>query len=352
MEHNKTKQRLGQYMTTNCSYILQNLSIPNGIINIIEPFCGNGDLLTITNSNHVVECFDIDPKKDFIQQQDTIKNPPDYKKKFVLTNPPYLARNKCKDKELFEKYKTNDLYKCFIKELLKNSPVGGIIIIPLNFWSSIRKQDIILRKSFLKKFIISNLNIFEEKVFEDTSYTICAFQFELKCSTVINNIIPITIYPSNITISVELNDNNNFQIGGEIYYLPIKNEYQITRITKKNKNNKNKTNILVKCIDDNRDNQIQLSFVKNEDIYIDETENQSSRTYASLIIEPFINKKKQQQLVKAFNTYLTLQRKKYHSLFLTNYRESKDIARKRISFDLVYKIIQYLLEHDFQTPDV
>ena len=36
-------------------------------------------------------------------------------------------------------------------------------------------------------------------------------------------------------------------------------------------------------------------------------------------------------------------REKYHSLFLTNYRESKDIARKRISFDLVYQIVGHLL---------
>ena len=36
-------------------------------------------------------------------------------------------------------------------------------------------------------------------------------------------------------------------------------------------------------------------------------------------------------------------REKYHSLFLSNYRESKDICRKRISFDLVSTIVGYLL---------
>ena len=50
---------------------------------------------------------------------------------------------------------------------------------------------------------------------------------------------------------------------------------------------------------------------------------------------------------KEINTFLAEQRKKYHSLFLTNYRESKDIARKRISFELVYSIIEYLLESNF-----
>ena len=59
--------------------------------------------------------YDIEPKKDGIVKKDTLLNPPDYQGKFVITNPPYLARNKCADKTLFDKYQTNDLYKCFIK---------------------------------------------------------------------------------------------------------------------------------------------------------------------------------------------------------------------------------------------
>ena len=45
-----------------------------------------------------------------------------------------------------------------------------------------------------------------------------------------------------------------------------------------------------------------------------------------------------------FNEFLEAKREKYHSLFLTNYRESKDIARKRISFDLVYQIVEFILD--------
>jgi hypothetical protein len=49
------------------------------------------------------------------------------------------------------------------------------------------------------------------------------------------------------------------------------------------------------------------------------------------------------ELVEKFNTYLNTHREKYNSLFLTNYRESNTIARKRISFGLVYEICNYLL---------
>ena len=52
------------------------------------------------------------------------------------------------------------------------------------------------------------------------------------------------------------------------------------------------------------------------------------------------------KLIELFNNYLNEERIKYNSLFLTNYRENKkDIARKRISFDLVYLVCSYILEN-------
>ena len=349
-ENMGSKQSLGQFYTTNQEYILQGINIPHTIKNIIEPFAGNGDLITFiekeqnkNNVKYIIECYDIEPKKNYIIKKDTIKNPPNYTNKYLITNPPYLARNKSKDKSLFNKYDVNDLYKCVIKNILTNICLGGIFIIPLNFWSSIRIADIELRKSFLEKYKIILLNIFEEQVFNDTSYTICSFQFELIKNND-NNELNIIVYPSKTRITVELTSNNNFMIGGDIYNLKLKNIYKITRLTKKNKSKSN-TNILVKCIDDNINSRIGLSFVEDENIYVDNTPNQTARTYASLIIEPRIEPDKQKQLIIKFNKYLDEHRKKYNSLFLTNYRESKDIARKRISFDLVYSITQYILEN-------
>jgi len=346
-----SKQILGQFYTTNHEYILQGMKIPNNIKNIIEPFTGNGDLITFiekeqekNNIKYIIECYDIEPTKNYIIEKDTIKNPPNYKNKYLITNPPYLARNKSKDKSLFDKYEVNDLYKCVIKNLLTNISLGGIFIIPLNFWSSIRLADIELRKAFLEKYDIILLNIFEETVFDDTTYTICSFQFELKKNNDNSNKLNIIVYPSKTIIKTELNDKNNFMIGGDIYNLKLKNTYKITRLTKKNKAKSN-TNILVKCIDDNINSQIGLSFVEDKDIYVDDTPNQTARTYATLIIEPKIDKDKQKQLITKFNKFLEEHRKKYNSLFLSNYRESKDIARKRISFDLVYSITEYILDN-------
>ena len=340
-EENK-KQILGQYFTTNYVYILQNLHIPENVVNIVEPFSGNGDLLNFIENKdrYRIKCYDIDPKHDFIVERDTLANPPRYRNKFVLTNPPYLARNKSKNKAIFDKYDVNDLYKCFIKEIIENTCYGGIIIIPLNFWSSIRKNDIKIRKDFLDVYNVVHLNIFEEQVFNDTTTTVCSFQFVLKNGDETG--INISIYPSGKELNIFLNEENKYTIGGEIYNLEKTSEYSIARLTSKNKAKKN-TNILVKCIDDNEDNKIGLSIVEDEDIYMDKTPNQSARTYATLIIEPSIDENMQHILVEKFNNFLEDYRVKYNSLFLCNYRESKDIARKRISFELVYDIVKHLL---------
>lgn len=331
------KQKLGQFFTTNYKYILSNLFVPQNIKKIIEPFCGNGDLLNFIDKNkYTLECYDIEPKHKYIVKRDTIKDPPKYTNSFIITNPPYLSRNKSSNKELFDQNDVNDLYKCHIKDLLKNHPIGGIIIIPLNFFCSIRNMDIELRKKFLNTYVIKQLNIFEEQVFDDTTYTVCSFQYEYKPNS--NQTIPITIYPSKTKLNFLLNDNNNYTIGGEIYNIEDNEDYKITRLIEGETAN---TNLLLKAIDDNDKSKIKLEYVSDDKRYFGKI---SSRTYATLTITPKISEDIQKKIAIEFNKYLDDNREKYNSLFLTNYRESKKIARKRISFDLAYKIVGMILK--------
>lgn len=237
---------------------------------------------------------------------------------------------------MFNANNVNDLYKCHIKDLLTNNPIGGIIIIPLNFFCSIRNMDIELRKKFLNTYIIKQLNIFEEQVFDDTTYTVCSFQYEYKPNS--NQSIPITIYPSKKKLSFLLNEENNYTIGGEIYNIKDNGDYKITRLLEKEIAN---TNLVLKAIDDNENSKIKLEYVEDDKIYYGKI---SSRTYATLTITPKISNEIQMSIANDFNDYLDNLREKYNSLFLSNFRESKKIARKRISFDLAYKIVGMLLK--------
>jgi hypothetical protein len=347
----KNKQRLGQFYTTNYEYILDEITIPSNITQIIEPFVGKGDLLHFikrNGTNYELEHFDIDPKIEGTTQQDTIKNPPSYRNKFVITNPPYLARNKSANKELFDLYDTNDLYKCFMIEIIRQAPSGGVLIIPLNFWSSIRASDTKLRQNFLDIFKVIRVNVFEEAVFDDTSYAVCSFQFVAKTAAAeVDEPIPFVIYPQKKMFLFQLNASNNYTIGGELYKLPPNNGYRIGRLIQ---DMTPSTNILLKCIDNNMNNRLGLVMIPDSEIFYDRTKDRSERSYATITIDPPISIETQKKLVHDFNEFINTNREKYNSLFLTNYRESNTIARKRISFDLAYQIIGYLLLHDLPPP--
>ena len=328
------KARLGQFYTVNYNYILEGLEIPDKI-KIIEPFAGQGDLLQFVN-NHEVEAYDIEPKNAIVKYRDTLKTPPNYKNKWVLTNPPYLSRNKSKYILDFDLYDTNDLYKCFIIQILNDHVLGGTIIIPLNFWTSIRKSDIHLRGRFLRIYIVKLVKVFEEDVFPDTSYTVCAFSFFIRNDD--NNFsTTFKFLPDNVNINSSLTDNNNYMLGGEIYKL--KSTTKICRITNSNMDKIN-SNVVIKCID-----PVINAFISDiPEKYIDNTPNASNRTYALIHLEHKITNEK--ILVEKINSILEQMRNKTKSLIFTNYRESKNgKCRKRISFDLFYVIIDICIKN-------
>ncbi len=384
MEITKNKKNFGQFYTTNYDVIFQEMDLgifTGSHVCIVEPFVGKGHLIEYIKSkkeegSFTLECYDIDPKCDFVNgKRDTLLDPPSYKNKIVVTNPPYLAKNKCKDKVCFDKYNVNDLYKCFMETIIADPPLGGLIIIPLNFWCSIRDMDIQLRKRFLSKFNVHRVNVFEQSVFEDTSYTVCSILFEIKqtsgqasngqastgqastgqasngqastgqastgqasngqASTGQASDIRMVFYPSKKDFIFSLDTKNNYTIGGEIYLLPIHKEYKISRLLA---GQESSSSILLKALDDDGKKRICLSI--SESPYYGKP---TSRTYASINIDPQIGIDKQKEVVSRFNQWMEELRTKYNSMFLTNYRESKDISRKRISFDLAYQMIGYLL---------
>lgn len=341
------KQQLGQFYTTNYAYILDQITIPPNITAIVEPFAGKGDLIQFIKQTGRVfdlEYYDIDPKFEGTIKRDTIQNPPSYLNKFIVSNPPYLARNKSSNKQLFDLYNTNDLYKCVIIEIIRQRPLGGILIIPLNFWSSIRASDSSLRKAFLEVFQVIRVNVFEESVFDDTDYAVCSFLFvaakQPAAAQNSSDTIPFTIYPQKKQFHFKLNVSNNYTIGGELYQLPQNNTYKIGRLIQ---GMQSSTNMLLKCIDNNIHNRLCLSMIPDDEIFYDKTKDRSERSYATITIEPAVSIDQQKKIVDHFNNFITIQREKYNSMFLTNYRESNSIARKRISFDLAYQIISFLL---------
>lgn len=342
------KKIKGQYYTTNCSYILDGLQelLPDSIEHVVEPFAGQGDLMkwikTILPTVRI-EAYDIEPKIDNIQQQDTLKIPPDYNNKWVITNPPYLARNKNTDKELYDMYETNDLYKCFIKTLVASNCLGGIIIIPAGFFFSPRQVDVVCRDAFMKKYKILTIRYFEETVFQDTPTTIVAILFIASDKVLIEQSVEWHLLPFGEKRTFVMSAEHNWIIGGDVYKLPINKNIKIRRyvVGQVLKDHEQQTHLTLNAIDSGT--QAGRICLKYQEGYIYPAKD-CSRTYATLCITGrTLSLEEQQDLSSRFNTFIENKRSETHSLFLPQYRESKEYARKRIPFELAYHIILHLL---------
>lgn len=338
------KQQLGQFYTTNAEYITSNLiteikkHLKKGST-IVDPFAGKHDLLDLFESSigkqmNVIG-YDIHPVLDKTILNDSLINPIDYRNKWIITNPPYLARNKCKDKTIFDLYNTNDLYKASIKSIMNCN--GGILIVPLNFFCDEHYID--TRIDFLSNYSLLYLNIFEERVFEDTDYTVCAFAFIKKGSEF--HAIETSIYPHGIRKYFFVDKKHNYKIGGE-FIDEIEKNNSILEVSRLEANREPKgyiSNIKLHSIDTGTiEGRIKL-LKDYTPIYGKNTD----RNDITIVLSHKLTDEQENILIEEFNSKLEFNRKKYNSLFLSNFRHAtKHYARKRMPFNLAYNLIQYI----------
>jgi len=365
------KRKLGQFFTTNCDYILQGFENYIDGKEVSDPFAGNQDLLNWVKNNKCKKMIGYDYDKNYIDGKnvffnDSINSPKDYK--FICTNPPYLHKNKATKKikkKFFSGKNSNfeDLYQASIYSILNCDE--GIIIVPLNFLCAENSKKI--RELFFTQFKIIKLNIFSERVFDDTTYNVISFYFKKKRKISDINIVDTTIYPENKKIKLTLEKKFGWQFGGEFIYKikNVKNNLGVFRLTedylrsgeyeieialqniKEKKilkiSNDIKTllakNILfLRAIDNKNGKKIQLEDIRKYKIAGLVGKN-TSRNMAHLIFKKEVSVNEQIDLMNRFNDELAINREKYLSFFLTNFRDNN---RKRISFSLTYKFLNFI----------
>lgn len=323
-----SKLNLGQFYTTHD--IIQ-FDIPV-CQTYIEPFVGQKHLINLIRQQHptsIIEMYDILPTCDDIIQQDTLLHPPSYANKYVITNPPYRARNKCPDKTIFDKYGHNDLYKCFIQQLINDPCEGFIIIIPSNFWISVR--DYQLRKKLCETYRLQAIRIYEYPTFDDTGISVSVVKGSFNKD---NNLTAIYIHKNEQDVVYYVIDLENNDFTYKFKVSSQKSEYTVSRWTSKNKDHPDRTNIRIKCISSSE--PIRADYVDDTELYLDDTPKLSARTYLTLIISPWIDEHMQKELVRSFNNILSTED---HGSY---YREG---CRRRLTFNEVFAIVSRILSN-------
>lgn len=294
---------------------------------VIDPFAGKGDLLLTLERFNKISMYDIKPDSANIIQRDTLKNPINYSDKYVVTNPPYLAKNKNEDKTIYKLYKTDDLYKASIKSIINGNVLGGCLIVPINFLTDDNTED--LRKEFFSKYHIENLNIFTIQMFEYTKYNTCSFNFfkgeqSKNIKTIVHNKDKL------FELNINLEHKYGYRLFGEFYETLNIPTTVIRYMPEKHTKH---SNIVIYCIDGIKD----TSLIRAE--YVEEIPiiKKSDRNTFVPYFTTNYSKEEQLKIVEYFNNFIKENRNKYYNLIFTNFRENN---RKRISFELAYRLLQ------------
>jgi len=133
---------------------------PKGCI-VIEPFVGDGAIMKWIGTDNIIIPYDSDPKVPKVLRRNVFIEKPKYYGTYVITKAPQLKKADSEDKTIFEQYGTDNLYKCFIKCLITDTPAGGIVVLPISFLSGLRDSESKRRLDFFRAFKPNRINVFD-----------------------------------------------------------------------------------------------------------------------------------------------------------------------------------------------
>ena len=170
-----------------------------------------------------------------------------------------------------------------------------------------------------------------------------AFAFEASDTALETQHIEWVVLPSGTRKTFLLSSSNDWIVGGDVYTLPVPKGVRVRRyvVGMTLREQELLTSMTLHALDSGtQEGRIHLAY-KKDYVY---PAKESSRTYATLCLSgKTLSEKEQEALCHAFNAFLEQKRSETWSLFLPQYRESKEYARKRIPFELAYRILLHHL---------
>lgn len=324
------KQAKGQYFTTNAHTILNGWEHYVKDKKAIDPFAGAYDLLHWALNAGALNAigYDIEPKGKALYN-DSLANPMSMSGKVLVTNPPYLSKNKSKGQytAIFDKWQQSDLYKCFLASLMPSDCTTGIIIIPSNFFCESRPAA---RNIFFKYYSIIAAKYWSMPIFEDATTGITAILFERGGGT---QQFPMTFYPENIIENVVLEQQYDYLWGQEFFDL-LPPAIKILK-TDEGMPTPN-TNLVLGLLDKGKWTQ-GLSYNEGAPIYC---QPKTFTTYQLTIPRYNLTTERQKNIVQVFNKTLQTYRTKYHGMFLGNYMGA---TQKILSRSICHRLVTYAL---------
>lgn len=410
------KKNLGQHFTPKIitdRYLSVFRAIYKKDLTIVDPFVGEGNLLiafldTLSieeASNYInrlkIKGYDYDNKVilrlkkifkdryntdsrilDLIFKKnnsllDNIIRPDD----FIITNPPYLARNTAKTKfpkdykRNFSKNNFHDYYEMSLFKYIKND---GIWILPSNIYSNMKLEE--LRVTLFKNSYIDLLCVYESPVFKNTRISVTSF-VKYKKDKEQNNIdFTFINKKGHKSMSIDIDNGvlcnewskmihkkkspiekvdqgiqRKHLSSGNNKVCIINEEYEIEylQIDNKTLNLLKRNHLILRTVDTGSpDGNMGLYLLKDlfDHLFVDHQPialltKKTSRLYTQIIFKDDLSIKQQVDIKNEFNKKIEYFRDKTNLVMVTNFKNTTGAgkSRKRIGFLETFSLIENIL---------
>ena len=309
------KQKTGSYYTTKADELLTGLEHIVSNAKVIEPFAGGGDMTSWCKRNGADSVLE----RDLIWGQDSIMTPDFGDADTVVTNPPYLSKNKNKDKTPYNKWSQSDLYKCHMASLVSSDIQKGILVLPSNFISESNSK---IRDLFFSRFKLDRVRYYRYPVFEDATTGICVISFS-RWTPSNTMVVPIDTHYTDTVVSDE------YELRSEYGWLPGVEFFQHIYA--------DPTPLNVSILREGEGTNILISLLTNGKYPLGAHYNDGETFYASektfttyqVKLDVEISKETQRKVVDEYNETLYRYMDEYESLFLANYMGAEQKIKSR-----------------------
>jgi hypothetical protein len=312
---------------------------PKGTI-VVVPFATQ-PLMEWLGRDHIILGYSSDPYTTTIFKKDCLLSPPRLSGAYVICYPPWDRKNDASDKSIFDSYGTDNLYKCFLKNLINDSQaLGGTIIIPLNFLTGSRDSEKKRRKDFLNSYKIKKLHVYNEITINTYTPIVLSFIRRTEPKPTVEMFMPV-FYPSRTQLTWLFDTSTPM--------LPGSDPFKYTPYTSTPNNQiKIKTTLLeTEDVDDSQ--HMYVCKFESSTRKIAAQDNAVSADYR-ISIQGHMSKRLQRRLMNDFNKWVGDWIELTNGIFL-NYTTTNNIKTPYISTDLVTEAMKRILWSYYQKPD-
>ena len=266
------------------------------------------------------------------------EEPPDYTDAWLVSCVPHGISTDPRGLALLKKHKETDFFKCFFHSLLyaPSGCAGGWLLVPLAFFVGL--NDTILRYTFLSKYAVTSVHLFEVPVLRNDPCVYVSFCFHKSPTLLDRQLLPWTF--GSETRLFPVNKETDWILCADLYRLPRSSTVSVKRFfTSDAAPPSGLTGLVLHATDSIAcGTRISMTYEPHK-LYGSTT----SRNIATLIVEGCsLTEEEQRRIAEEFTLFLEGLRGERWSLFLSPMEEN-GVSRRRIPFKLAFVLLEHIV---------